>query len=477
MAIPDRSWTIAPTLVSFCACLVAGLWYFDGDLDAIADRLTHSREAPPPGAGPSFAPAQTVVAEADPPPAPPPLAPAGDRSKAGSLEDVCVEGTPAACKRWGMDAFYRSMTAAKQGKLGRALRVSWYGDSVIAGDTLPARLRSRLQQDVGDGGPGFVFVVPPHRFCLHEGIARPHLDGDWLLYAVSTQAHPDGLYGVGGAFTETYGGSTTLRLVHSRATQVELYYLEQKGGGTVAVSADSAEILRVDTKAAAKAPKYAAATVPSGAERIKIFAEKGRVRLFGIALENPTGAVVDNLGIVSQNVQNFGQRDPGHFAAELGHRSADLVMIMLGANEATWLSPRDQDTKAYQARYEKALDPVRAGRPDASCLVVSPTDQGEAVDGAYRSRPVMPMLVEAQRRAAHAKGCAFYSTYDWMGGRGSAVRWHRSGLVGGDFVHLSPRGAHRVADGVFDAFKAGFQRYAPVAAPASKPSEAGHVRP
>ncbi len=92
--------------------------------------------------------------------------------------------------------------------------------------------------------------------------------------------------------------------------------------------------------------------------------------------------------------------------------------------------------------------------------MVSPTDQAEAKDGGYPSRPVMPVLVEAQRKAAHALGCAFYSTYAWMGGRGSAARWFRNGLVGSDFQHLSRKGANKMADGVFDALMTGFQRYA-----------------
>ena len=72
----------------------------------------------------------------------------------------------------------------------------------------------------------------------------------------------------------------------------------------------------------------------------------------------------------------------------------------------------------------------------------------------------MPLLVEAQRKAAHAHGCAFFSTYDWMGGKGSAVKWFRKGLVGSDFQHLSRKGANKIADAVFEALLAGYQRYA-----------------
>jgi lysophospholipase L1-like esterase len=426
MAGTDRSWTIAPPLLWLCGLLGAGLLALDGDLDALADRLVQPREAPPAGATASFAPAPVVVAEAEPvkPDAPPPAPPAapGERGRVGALDDVCLDGAGAGCKRWAMDGFYRAMGEARRGKLGRPLRVSWYGDSVIAGDVAPARLRTRLQRELGDGGPGFVFVVPPHRFCLHEGITRAQGVGEWTNHAISTITHPDGMYGAGGATAETYGASTSIKVAGGKVTRVELHYLAQKAGGTIKVSADGAEILRTDSKADRKTPSYAAATVPAGAARIKLELEKGRTRVFGLVLENAAGAVVDNLGIVSASVQNFGARDAAHFAAELGHRGADLVMIMLGANEATWLSPGDPDTKQYQARYEKLLEPIRKGRPDASCLVISPTDTGMKHDGNFRSRPVIPVLVEAQRKAAQAKGC-------------------------------------KVADGLYEALTAGFQRY------------------
>ena len=103
--------------------------------------------------------------------------------------------------------------------------------------------------------------------------------------------------------------------------------------------------------------------------------------------------------------------------------------------------------------------PIRKGRPEASCLVVSPTDQAEAKDDGYQSKPVMATISDAQRKAAHASGCAFYSTYDWMGGKGSAAKWFKRGYVGSDFQHLSRKGANKMADAVFDALMAGYRRY------------------
>ena len=374
MAAPeDRSWTIAPTLLWFVGALVVALCIFDGGVQAIADRLTARREDGPLAAGPAFAAPPITVAERgdDEAPAVPP-APATadrhDRSKVGALEDVCLEGAPPACKRWAMDGYYAAIGKSRQGKLGRAVRVSWYGDSVIATDAIPGRLRTRLQTELGNGGPGFVYIVPPHRFCVHEGVTRSTIGG-WFAHSISTSANLDRMYGVGGSSVETHGGRATIKLTAGTATHVELHYLGQPRGGTAVVSANGAEIVRVSTAAEQKAPGHAAGTTP-GAKKFEL-AIQGKARLFGMSIENGSGATVDNLGIVSVNVRNFGNNQPAHFAAELAHRNADLVMIMIGANEAQWLKPGDRATKDYQGRYEKVLAPLRQARQTAaawSCL-------------------------------------------------------------------------------------------------------------
>ena len=329
---------------------------------------------------------------------------------------------------------------------------------MIATDAIPGRLRTRLQHELGDGGPGFVYIVPPHRFNNHEAITRS-TGGSWYTHAISTTQIPDGLYGPGGSTTETDGGRATIKLVAGKVTNAELYYLALPNGGIATVGADGAEVVRVDTAGDAKQPMWSSGTIAGGAAKLEIKTEH-HVRLFGIALENASGVVVDNLGVVSVNVKSFAANDGAHWQTELAHRGADLVMIMIGANEAEWLGPNDKDTKDYQSHYESVLAVIRKARPDASCLVVSPTDQAEAKDGEYPSRPVMPVLVDAQRKAAQAQGCAFYSTYAWMGGRGSAAKWFKKALVGSDFQHLTTRGADKMADAVFDALMTGSRRYA-----------------
>jgi hypothetical protein len=58
----------------------------------------------------------------------------------------------------------------------------------------------------------------------------------------------------------------------------------------------------------------------------------------------------------------------------------------------------------------------------------------------------MPLLIEAQRRAAFQTGAAFWSSYDAMGGAGTMNAWVAQGFGQSDRVHLTRSGYNRVAD-------------------------------
>ncbi len=79
-----------------------------------------------------------------------------------------------------------------------------------------------------------------------------------------------------------------------------------------------------------KAAGYATAKV-AGAKKLE-FEAKGKVRTFGVALENPAGIVVDNFGIVSVNVKSFGNHDPAFFAgdSERAKQTAKALIESLG---------------------------------------------------------------------------------------------------------------------------------------------------
>src|SRR5688572_27487029 len=92
------------------------------------------------------------IAEAKPKREPPPPA---------KLEDTCRD---AGCKRRAMDHFTSALAKHRAGTAKQPLRISFFGDSLIATDHICDNLRTSLGKLVGNGGPGFVWAAEPHPY-------------------------------------------------------------------------------------------------------------------------------------------------------------------------------------------------------------------------------------------------------------------------------------------------------------------------
>lgn len=372
-------------------------------------------------------------------------APKREPVPAAQLDDPCIDK---ACKKHALAHFSTALSAQRTGKVDHALRISYFGDSLTADDHITNALREKLGALVGVGGPGFVFAAAPHPYCQHQAVTRI-VNGSWRVFGVSTIMPGDRLLGLGGS-AESDGGGTIRFVSAAPVSSVDVHYLTQPHGGSFSVVAGNAMMgTEIDTAGDQKHAGFARVAVPEGTKKIELRA-KGRVRLFGAALEAGRGAVVDNLGVVNATAKAFSTHDlPEHLQNQLAHRASDLVIVMLGTNEAEWLVPKGAGMAEHEQVFNDLLARIRAANPDGSCLVVSPLDQLDWHTPNAPPRSSVPAMVEAQHRAATAQGCAFWDVYTWMGGKGSSLSWYRHGLVVKDFQHPTSEGAARIADALY----------------------------
>ncbi|HWU85820.1 MAG TPA: GDSL-type esterase/lipase family protein, partial [Kofleriaceae bacterium] len=261
---------------------------------------------------------------------------------------------------------------------------------------------------------------------------------------------PDHLLGLGGS-AETDGGGTVRFTTAAPVVFADVHYLAQPAGGTFSVLADGKLLAEVPTLRAHKESDFARVALPASTKQIELRAA-GRVRLFGAALEAARGVVVDNLGVVNASVLGATANNlQEHWRTQLARRDADLVIVMLGTNEAEWLVPGTPGMVDHERRVGQLAATVRAAVPAASCLIVSPLDQVDYTAPGLPPRPSIPAIVDAQRRAATAAGCAFWDAYLWMGGAGASRTWFRGGLVANDFQHPTEAGSLRLAEALFAA--------------------------
>lgn len=67
------------------------------------------------------------------------------------------------------------------------------------------------------------------------------------------------------------------------------------------------------------------------------------------------------------------------------------------------------------------------------------------------SAPFIPLLVKEQRAVAKEVGCAFFDTYQAMGGPGAMPRWVRRGLGQADLTHPTAIGADIIGTWLYRA--------------------------
>ena len=201
---PDETTSPEPktlhTVAWFAALAVLAFAVRDRNVRLLRDRITElareprDRLATP--AAPGLAPAPTrepedvdAILNAPPP-----------RTSAAPSRDP-IENPGA------LDAFYEKLAAVEARRPSTLARVAVIGDSVVADDKIPSRLRARLQARFGDGGPGFVYVSPPSRWYHHRGV-QVEARG-FNTHTIVHEERPDARLGYGGAIFETRVGAAT----------------------------------------------------------------------------------------------------------------------------------------------------------------------------------------------------------------------------------------------------------------------------
>jgi lysophospholipase L1-like esterase len=181
-----------------------------------------------------------------------------------------------------------------------------------------------------------------------------------------------------------------------------------------------------------------------------VYTKRGRSRLFGVVMEREgPGVVLDAIGIQGARLRFLDQQNDEHWAEQLRWRKPDLLVYQFGANESGdgFLYPMNE----YRSTMEAVILQGKRALPDSSCLVVGAMDRAAKRGDELIGIAVIPHLLKEQRGAAEALGCAFFDTYDAMGGPGSMATWVRRELGQADLTHPTADGANVIGNWIFRA--------------------------
>ncbi len=406
------------------------------------------------------APRVIAQAEAATPPAPPRVEgvdPASLPARPPGVPTPLVDA-----EHRGMSAFYAALHRAR---LGRGLaRASHWGDSTIAADGISGTVRARLQSRFGDGGPGFLPVGMDPRWSSRPDVSVVR-EGEWTTYSLLQGGAPGSRYGMGGIVTTAPADGRVTIYAPKRSdgtrtpqTHVEVWYQATPEAGRFSATAGGRTLGGGSAAADPAGDRFLVKDVPEGFQRVTLAAQEGPVSFYGVVMETKgPGVTWDALGVVGVGSHSFGHVGRKHLAAQVARRDPDLLVVQLGGNELGHPS-LSKGGDGYATYYGAALEKVRAGAPEAGCLLVTPLDQTTRKGGKATTKATLPALVAQQRAIAAARGCAFWDAWAAMGGSGSMVAWSRRkpALAWTDGLHLSSDGQAIIGDLLADAIEAGY---------------------
>ncbi len=365
--------------------------------------------------------------------------------------------------------YFERLTLVEMRQRGVVARAGHWGDSVLGNDGVTSAIRRRLQARFGDAGHGFHVLGRYNLAYRHQGVWYRDRGG-WNSCEIIFKCRKDGYYGYGGVTSQSSGGGTsrwrtTKEGFGSRVSRFEFWYMKQPDGGQFQLKVDGEVERVIDTSADELQDGFEIVELEDGPHEFEVRAiGKGSARGFGVVLEREgPGVVWDGLALIGSFTQRLDYQDPEHIANQMKHRKIDLMVFMLGGNDVQRQKMDLVHTmQPYEDEYAAVIRKFRAGRPQASCMIMSLVDHGERVGRhGIRTLKIVPKLVESQKKVALAEGCAFFNTFEAMGGEGSIARWYhaRPQLAGADFAHPTSEGHEVIAALLYQSLMSSYAEF------------------
>lgn len=408
---------------------------------------------PPPnhaGRGPrdpvaSAAPSTDATAEPAivvPDDVPPPIVPAAD--------------APFSSRTPELTKFHAALNELEKKTRKDHVRVLWLGDSHGQADFWSGQLRKSLSERFGKGGPGYVHLG--YKNYRHDGL-KLDIRGKWRMRPkkpVSPKRQGDGVYGLGGLMMSGYDDSPRVEL-----TLADLPPSEQVRYDLCYRFVEKDDALAISIGGAPEKTFYAKDVTRNVVEHMQLTGKSeeafvvrpiGRTDLCGVVVETDPakrpGVVVDTLAINGARYGTALAWDGAAWQSEVARRKPNLVVLEYGTNEAGDLNP------AYAKvgkQVGELLGRVRAVSPDVECIVVSPTDRGDAESKVTEMR-------KSIMASAKELGCFWFDPWELLGGEGAFKKLAQTpdGKVQKDEIHLTIKGYRELGKTMFESVMSGY---------------------
>ncbi len=328
---------------------------------------------------------------------------------------------------------------------GRAVRIGVMGDSFTESDILTGDLRSTLQARYGGGAVGFVGFANP--LAQYRPTLKHTYEG-WTSYTVMKRKEiPEALLGdlfISGLIYIPKKGATAHFELNSlgggNASRARLIF-KSRGESQIAVTINGGEEEILSAQASSNVQEIVVGGPISTLDLRMV--EVNDFVGYGVVFEgNNNGVAVDNYSVRSNSgLATFStSRETNSQIDKILHY--DMIILQYGLNV---MSPDVNNYDYYSSQLSKVVDYLRLSFPDAAIVIMSVSDRAHRKGGKVATMSVVPLMVEAQRKAARTSGAVFWNTFEAMGGVNAMPYFVEQGWAAKDFTHINFKGGAMVA--------------------------------
>lgn len=345
------------------------------------------------------------------------------------------------------------------------IHVLHYGDSQIEGDRITSYLRQQFQQIKPSCGEGLIIPYKVNQISQSIDIST---DGNWKRYTIfgtQNKAIKHNQYGPllqfvrfapvfndsAGNDSIIYEASITAKKTNSRCSKYEkikIWYGNLKKPVLVQLYIDN-EFIEMKSLNPTLTTQVAFFDVQKKAEKITIeFVGKDSPDIYALSFENDEGIYFDNIPMRGSSGTDFTKISCSQLSSTFKMLHVKLIIYQFGINVA----PANlNDYTFYENWVVSQLQYLKRCYPETSILVVGISDMSANTDSGIVSLPSIDKIRDAQKRAAQRAKCAFWDTYEAMGGKNSMATWVKAGLASKDYTHFSFSGAQLISKMLYRA--------------------------
>lgn len=349
-------------------------------------------------------------------------------------------------------------------------RIIHYGDSQLEGDRITGYLRNRLQKMYGGSGPGFI----PIKQAYHQISAVVEHSNTWERNAIfdpTQERFSHKKYGVflsSSRFTPVVTDSTTidsLPITTASITIKKSTIAYQKFRAFVDIGLhygncdypiqisvfEKERLIQQDSLITDSNYHNYQIKLPKTPSELKIEL-KGKVSadFFGLTLDGTSGVQMDNVAMRGASGTIFTRNNNENFKRMLTELDPKIMILQFGGNTVPYIKDSIGVTN-YTKSLKNQINWLKRRKTDMSFIFIGPTDLTTSVNGKMVTYDMLPYLNKQLKELCNTNNVAYWDMFHAMGGKNSMSYWVKENLVGGDYIHFTPKGTKYISELFFTA--------------------------